>query len=109
MSEAQPNFEDRGRSRCPGITGGSILIDHMNIAIAISSRWTREGRLIILLIFPLAEAQESRHPVIDLAVHLGVVLVAIVANQKIGRVVAGPPGTIHWRKAAQHRCRERVE
>src|ERR1700680_3279178 len=103
MSEAQPHFEDRGRSRCPGIASGSILIDHMNIAIAVSTRRTGEGRLIILQVLPLTEAQEGRHPVIDLAVHLGVVLVAIVANQKIRLVVAGSPRTVHWWKAVQHR------
>ena len=70
MREAEPDLQDRGRGRGPGIARGSVLIDGVNIPIAVASRWPRERRLIILQILALAETQESRHPVIDLAVDL---------------------------------------
>src|ERR1700730_11130392 len=103
MREAEPDLQDRGRGRGPGIARGSVLIDGVNIPIAVASRWPRERRLIILQILALAETQESRHPVIDLAVDLGVVLIAVVANQKIRLIVAGSPPSGVGREAVQER------
>ena len=48
--------------------------------------------LVELVVLALAEAQEGGHPVVDLVVDLGVVLVAVVAREQQLLVVVGAPG-----------------
>ena len=52
---------------------------------------------VILQVLALAEAEERRHPVIDLAVDFGVELVPVIADQQQRLVIVGASGAI-WRR-----------
>ncbi len=70
------------RRNRPGVAGRRLLLDGMDVAVAVSARRPGNVGLIILQILALAEAQERGHLVVDLVVEFRVVLVAVIANQQ---------------------------
>src|ERR1035438_6489027 len=93
----------------PGVAERSVLIDHVNVAVAVAAARPDEVGCVILQILALAETQERRHAIVDLAVQLGVEFVAVVADQQQRLVIVGAPRTIGRRQPAQHRGGERIQ
>src|SRR5579875_3587799 len=106
MIEAKASIEQGRRCKRPGIAGSGLLLDGMNISVAISARGAWDVRFIVLQILTLAEAEERGHLVIDLIVQLGVVLIAVIADQQKSFVIVRPAGAVRSRQRVEHlRCK----
>ena len=81
MGETHAEFDERGGRDRPGVAEGRVLIDDVDVPVAVAARRTGEGGCVILQVLALAVTQERRHAIVDLGVEFGVVFVAVVANQ----------------------------
>src|ERR1700726_2793558 len=81
----------------------------MNEAVPISSRKPRHARLLEVDILALAPAQEGAHTVVNLAIELRVVFIAVVPIEQQRLVVVGYSGTIRSGKGVQHCSSERIQ
>ena len=109
MGEAHTGFQDRGRGDGPGIPGRSVLIDDVNVAVAVAAGGPGEVGRVILQVFALAPAEESRHAIVDLAVEFGVVFVAVIVDQQQCFVVVGTPGAVGRRQLTKDRGSEGIQ
>ena len=69
------------RTDGPGVGRGGLLVERADEAVAASARRPADARLVVVVQLALADAQEAAHPVVDLAIHLGVELVGVGAVQ----------------------------
>src|SRR5262249_1772112 len=89
--------------------GGQILIDDVNLAVAVAARWAGNIRLVGGEILALAEARERRHPAVDLAIDLDVELVAVILDTQQRLEVVGAAGAVGVRQIIKNLSRERIE
>ena len=82
MRESEARFKDGFGGDGPGVTSGCSLIQNTHIPVSISSGRSGDVRLVELVIFALIKSQEAGHPVVDLSINLGVVLIGIVTSQQ---------------------------
>ena len=99
MGEAQASLEERGWRDGPGVAHRSVLIDDVNVAVAVPAGWPGEVGCVILQVLALAETQERRHAIVDLAVELGVEFVAVVLDEQQRFVVVGASGAVGRRQS----------
>ena len=93
----------------PSVSDGRLLLNGVDVAVGVSAGGSRIERSIELKVFPLAEADECRHGILDLVIQLGVVLIASVSHRHIlFQIVAHKPGRRRRRQPGQPRGGERV-
>jgi uncharacterized protein YgbK (DUF1537 family) len=102
MGETQASLEERGWRDGPGVAQRSVLIDDVNVAVAVPAGGAGEVGRIVLQVLALAEAEECRHAIVDLAVDFGVELVAVIADEQQRLVIVGrrPGASIGRRQPA---------
>src|SRR5271157_6521362 len=103
MGPTQAGLEEGGRRNGPGIASRSVLIDDVNVAVAVPAGGPGEVGCVILQVLALAETQERGHAIVDLAVQLGVEFVAIVFDERQRLVIVGASGAGRNREASQDR------
>src|SRR5258708_1791800 len=101
MRESEARFNNRRWRGDPGISEGRTLIEDADEAITRAARRTRYIRLEELIVLALAEADECGHAIVDVAVDLGVVFIAVVARELEDLIIAGTPAAGQWRQVAQ--------
>jgi hypothetical protein len=109
MGETQASLEERGRRDGPGVAERSVLIDDVNVAVAVAAGGPGEVGRVILQVLALAETQERGHAIVDLAVELGVEFVAVVADEQQRLVIVGASGAVGGRQPGQDRGGERIQ
>src|SRR5579875_2733605 len=94
MAEAEARIEQRIRSNGPGVTSGGLLLNRVDVAVAITAGRPRDIGLIILQVFALAPTNERGHLVVDGVVELGIVLIAVIPNEKKSFIIIRAARTI---------------